>query len=420
MNRKKLKSVVDSFTKNTKPSSIYIIKASGVAFFDQKGRKYLDFSSQTLNLNLGQNHPNIVKAVVDQSKELTFVSSRFIYKPLLYLANELLSIAPKDLSKINLKLVNGSDANESAFKRARKYHQKPFIISFYKSHLGESGETLSASGKHFKKGYLGGSGNFLYINPPIKSVYKKSQDECDKKSLGELTSVLNGRKDIAGIIIEPVMVNAGGYVLSKSFLKKVRKICHQHKICLIFDEIQTAFAWLGHFFASDYFQVIPDMISLGKALSSGFPLAALLIKEKYDVLDYGEDEYSYGGHPASCAAALANIRYLKRTDVLKKVEEKGKYMLQYLSSLQDKYEAISAVRGAGLILAVEFDSKGKKDGLFARRVYDECLKNGLVLRKCEDGKGNSLVFKPPLIVSKKQIDEAVNIFSAALETVYNN
>lgn len=210
-------------TKNVIPCNIFIKKAKGIILWDQNNKEYLDFSSQTLNLNLG-NAPDFAKeAFIKQFDTFTFLSSRFESEIFIRLSKKIVTLAPKGLTKVNLKLTNGSDANESALKRVRAYHKKPYIISFYTSHLGESSETLSASGKHFHTNvYRGGSHFFIYIRPPFMyKVNGYSDKEADMKTLDELEFLFTHRQDISAIILESVMVNAGGYIFSVSFLKQL-------------------------------------------------------------------------------------------------------------------------------------------------------------------------------------------------------
>lgn len=156
-------------TKNVIPGNILIKKAKGLRLWDQNDKEYLDFSSQTLNLNLG-NAPDIAKkAFLKQFDQFTFLSSRFESAVFMPLSKKIIDLAPKGLTKVNLKLTNGSDANESALKRARAYHKKPYVISFYLSHLGESSETLSASGKHFHANTHGGS-IFSFISDHLSYI----------------------------------------------------------------------------------------------------------------------------------------------------------------------------------------------------------------------------------------------------------
>ncbi len=374
-------------------------RAKGVKLWDIHNKEYIDFSSQTLNLSLG-NSPQIVKrAFLQQFKKFTFLSTRFINQSFLDLSIELTKLAPRGLTKVNIKLTNGGDANESAFKRARVFRKKPYIVSFYYSHLGEGSETLKANGKHFSPLFLGGSEFFIHVIPPF------SENRTDEQVIDELEFLFRSRDDVAAIIIEPIMVNAGVYVFSRLFLNKLRLLCDKYKITLIFDEIQTAFGWLGKLFAAEYFNVSPDILTIGKAFAAGFPLAGVLMREEYDVLDYGFDEYTYGGHPVSCAIALENINYLTSSSVLRQVEEKSKMLQTQLVDYHSKHLGlVKNIRCCGLFAGIEF-----KSNIAATQIYQSLVTKGLITRKSVDGAGPSLVLKPPIIVSKPIIKMAIQI-----------
>lgn len=397
-------------TKNVIPAEITIVKAKSSEMWDYSGKKYLDFSAQTLNLNLG-NSPKIAKkAFSEQFKKFTFLSSRFGNEVFLNLSKELIKIAPQELKKVNIKLTNGSDANESAFKRARIYSKKPYIISFYYSHLGESCETLKANGKHFSSSFFGGSNYFIHIIPPFLNI------RTEAEVLEEIEFTFKSRDDIAAIIIEPIMVNAGVYIFSKSFLKHLRFLCDTYKITLIFDEIQTAFGWLGKMFAAEYFDVCPDILTIGKAFAAGFPLAGVLLKDEYDVLDYGFDEFTYGGHPISCAIALQNIEYLTSTKILSIVNKKSNLMQQLLQDLQRSHnKIIKPIRICGLIAGIEFTSNKE-----AKLLYHTLIEQGLIVRKSMDGSGPSLVLKPPITVSRSILKKAVKILGQAIKIAFRS
>lgn len=404
-------------TKNIIPLNIVVKKAKGVKFWDYNGREYLDFSSQTLNLNLGNSPKLVKKAFLEQFKKFTFLSTRFTSSILVELANELVHIAPKGLSKVNLKLTNGSDANESAFKRVRAYRKKPYIVSFYWSHLGESYETLSASGKHFNVNKFSGSKNFIFIDNPFMLRGKgHSLESNENQVLKRLQLMFRARNDIAAVIIEPIMVNAGGFIFSKRFLTELRSMCLEYNVSLIFDEIQTAFGWLGTFFASDFFGVTPDIITLGKGLSGGFPLAAIIMKEEYDVIDYGEDEYTYGGHPVSCAVALETIRFLENSNIFAEVAKRSNLLKKLLLEIaKTNKEYIKEIRVCGLISSLEFYQHKHKN--FANYVYKTALDNGLVLRKSPNSLRPSLVLKPPLIISVTEIKRGMDLLSESIHEV---
>lgn len=406
-----------SLTKNILPNNIVVKKAKGVYFWDKNNKKYLDFSAQTLNLNFGNSPEFVKKAFLNQFEKFTFLSTRFTSEILVELANELIRIAPKVLNKVNLKLTNGSDANESAFKRVRRYRKKPMIVTFYWSHLGESIETLSTNSKYLDITTFNDQRNFINIPTPFSlQGSEDNKKECEKLIHTQIESVFKKRNDIAALILEPIMVNAGGYIFSKIFLQSIQKLCTKYKISLIFDEIQTAFGWLGTFFASQYYNVIPDLMTLGKGLASGFPLAGILMKKEYDNLNYGEDEYTYGGHPISCAIAIENIRLLRQSNLLKEIPSKSTLLRRKLDHLSKEYKhLVKEIRVAGLIASIEFVQTKSKN--LALHVYDGALKRGLILRKSFDGIGPSLVLKPPLIVTKEEIKKALKILENSVEAL---
>lgn len=396
-------------TKNILPSFPIVIKrAKGIKLWDKDNKQYLDFSSQTLNLNLG-NSPQLVKrAFLQQFDKFTFLSSRFVSEVFNDLGKELCRISPIKPCKVNLKLNNGSDANESAFKRVRVFRNKPMIVVFAGAHIGETAETLAANNRYFKLRPFNGSRNFIHVLPPFGAI-------SEQVSLKALEKLFEERNDIAALVLEPIMVTAGGFIFKRNFLKEVRKLCTRYNISLIFDEIQTAFGWLGTMFASDYFQVKPDIITLGKALGCGFPLAAAIMKKEYDVMDYGEDEFTYGGHPISCAIALKNIQYLQKSDVLNTVKGKSELLCQLLTEIKKKHEkVVRQIRICGLIASIEFISNE-----FALLVYDNTLSRGVIVRQSIDGYGPSLVIKPPIIVKDSEIMQAFNIIDRSIEAAKN-
>jgi len=403
-------------TKNIIPeNNIIIAKARGIILWDTEGKDYIDFSAQTLNLSQGQCHPELTKTAITQLRHYTFLSSRFVCEPFLQLSKTIVNLAPKGLTKINIKLSDGSDANESAFKRVRSYHKKQTIASLYKSHLGETSETLAASGKHSKnRYYTGGSQKFVFFPPPHPDFIPSCETvkEAEKTSLLGLKNLIAENSDICGVIVEPIMVNAGVYILSPSYLNGLRALCDDYQISLIFDEIQTAFGWLGTFFAASRYKASPDILTMGKAISPGFPLAAILMRPKYDVLEYGEDEFTNGGHPLSCAVALKNIEIIKHMKIKKIVSERSALILKLLTALQKKHPFIKEIRGEGLIWGIDF---GKNiSPLGANQIYTRALSNGLILRKSCDGLGSSLVIKLPLTITAAEIEEGIKRLEQSL------
>lgn len=404
---------------------IEIVAGEGIIVYDKNGNKYFDLCSQTVNMNLGHRHHSIV-SVVDEflrSHQTYFLSSRLKSPAMADLAARLVNIAPQGIAKANVKLSNGSDAVEDAFKRARRFHKnkgKKIIVAQYRSHHGESSETIRASGKNFiEKNELGGSENFLFIDSTYHQYSSSVSEEYAIECADYFDSLVKKRSDIAGFILEPVQVNGGVIVQPKSFVKKIEEICHENDITLIVDEVQTAFGWVGKIFVSDYYKIKPDIIALGKGLTAGFPaLAATIFRSEYDNLNYGESEFTNGGEPLACKIALANINYLENSDILNSIEKKHTHFMNRLQRMKEKYKQIRDVRGLGLILGIEFIKEGgRKDYESTDKVYRSAITNNLLLRKAVcDGKGsNVIIIKPPIIINQDEIEESMNILDKSLD-----
>lgn len=413
--------IIDHIVKNARPSpdAPLMVRGKGVWVFDDKGKKYLDFCSQTLNLSLGHSHPEILSAASKQLSQLTYSSSRFLYKPMLDLIERLVSIAPNGLNRVNIKLTNGSDANESAIKRARKSTGKQMIVSFVKAHLGETCETLTMSSKHINDESLGGSKDIIFLPPPFQEFFPNISSSKDREihSLQKLEQVMKENNDIAAVIIEPIMVNAGVFIFSPRFLRRLRSICTKYHVALIFDEIQTAFGWTGSLFLSQGIEVIPDMLTIGKALSPGFPLAAILLKSEFDVLDYGVDEFTGGAHPISCAVAVKNIDILTSTSLLKEVKQKESWIKDRLHSLMSIFPEVTEVRGTGMIWGISFNSDKMSGPEIVRRICRQSLDQGLIVRIGGDGKGDNIILKPPLITTREELELGFQLFKQVIGDV---
>ncbi|MFQ6127116.1 MAG: aspartate aminotransferase family protein [Candidatus Heimdallarchaeota archaeon] len=401
-------------SKNIKPQYPSLVKGEGIRVFDVNGKEYLDFSSQTLNLNLGHCHPRIINIVKKQLENIYYTSSRFLDEPTLLLAKKLIEISPLGLTRVNLKMTGGSEANECAIKMLRKYHGKKTIITTYHSFFGETFETMRCSGKYFDRSFIGSKNNYVYVCPPycFRCPYREEPLDCSLLCAEQFRNLLYFRKDIAGIIIEPINVNSGVIIPPKRYLIEIRKICDENEIGLVFDEVQTAFRWTGEMFASNYFGVIPDIMTLGKGISGGFPLGATLFNERYDVLEYGEHEFTYGAHTISCAASLEIINILTENGFLYNVKRKGEYLRRRLLELKEDFESIIIdVRSIGLLAGIEIVNRK-----LAKDIYEKCLENGLILRLSDNFNGNTIIIKPPLIVSEEEINEAINIFQKIVKS----
>jgi len=409
------------FSSNTTPVNPAIAFGKGALVYDVEGKKYIDFCSQTLNANLGQCHDSVNSAVIEQIKYLTCTSSRFSSQIAIELHQKLIDITPEPLSKVNLSSVTGSLANECAIKIARKKTGKEIIISFSNSHLGQSTETMRISGKHHSCNYLGERRtDFLPVPNCYHCPVKREPNSCNAECLESLEYCLTekqGHDKICAVITEAIMVDAGVIAPPKKYHKRIRELCDQYNIILIWDEVQTAFGWLGTMFAMNLYDIVPDIVTLGKGLGAGFPLAATIFKPEYDVLNYGEHEMTSGAHPISCAASMAMIQHLELTDEFKNVQKKAEQLQNLLKKLQRKYPCIGDVPGMGLIRGVEFvhQRKNTPDPDRAYRVYKNLMREGVITRIASVGDtSHVLQIKPPLVITFNEIEEAMNILDKVI------
>jgi 4-aminobutyrate aminotransferase-like enzyme len=394
------------YTRNTTPAMPRIVAARGARIECENGREYVDLCSQTLNLNLGHCHPGVEAAVGDALESLTFASSRFSTRHADALAKRLVEAAPGELARVNLKCVSGSDANEAALKSVRKQRGRLPVLSFIGSHHGQTFETMRVSGKHFDCSYLQPRGaTFLDAPHCYRCPLGKNRETCSAECLDPAERELS-TGEYAAVLIEPIMVDAGVLVPPSIFHRRLRSLCNDYGAWLIYDEVQTAFGWLGTTFAMQFYDVAADACTLGKGLGAGWPLAALLVRPELDVLGYGEHELTYGAHPISCVAALVMLGELEN-GLLARARALGDWVAVRLRELRERHPMLGDARGAGLLWGLEFvdPQTGEPAPTTARRVFAELFEAGYLLRMSQvGGCSNVLQFKPPLIVTETDID----------------
>ncbi|MFC3788581.1 aminotransferase class III-fold pyridoxal phosphate-dependent enzyme [Paenibacillus sp. GCM10012307] len=398
--------------KNTWPNlhTQPIKKGEGVYFWDTDDKRFMDFSSQTLNLLLGQCHPEIVAAIQHQAATLTYASSRFSSLPYLQAAEALVSIAPPGFNKVNIKMCDGSDANEAAIKTAKKYTKKTGIVSFIMGHTGQTTQTIQLRGyMRDPEIFLGNTEDVIFVDWP---EFREPNDYVPVLNIIERKIEDHG--NVAAILIDPMMVNAGVLVgdSTANFLKGIQSICKENGCLFILDENQS-FGWLPGLFAANYYNVSPDIITMGKGLSAGHPLSGILIKDELDgVLNYNDADFTHGGHALSCAAAVACINELKKTDF--KINPKWELISRKLLEIKRNVKINFIYRGTGLVHGIsieEGDSNLNKE--IANSIFNHCIDQGVFFRLFE----NKIVVKPPIIVTEEQINEALDILSAAFNEV---
>lgn len=383
------------FMHTYKRNDLTVKKAKGQFIWDDKGKKYLDFFAGISVCNLGHCNEAVIKAAKKQLDSYAHVSNLYYAGPQVALGETLVK---KTFPGGKVFLSNsGAEANECAIKLARKWgFMNPSkkggryeIIAFDNSFHGRTVMTLAATGqKKFHE----------YLKPlPEKFVFAKINDiDSVKKLINDKT---------VAVMIEPVQGEGGLFTATKKFMKELRALCDSKKLLLIFDEIQCGMGRTGKFYAFEHFGIKPDVVTLAKSLANGLPLGAAVASKKYaEVFTYGDHGSTFGGNPVSCAAALAVMKEMN-AKLLKNASAIAKYLNSKLEGLKKKYAVINEIRGIGLITGFDLKSPGKDIVAF-------CLEKGLIVN-CTHNTVIRLL--PPLTITKKDVDCAVNILDKALE-----
>lgn len=373
-------------------SSEQFVEGKGVFLFDKNGKKYLDcFAGIAVNA-LGYANAELEKTIIEQSKKLLHLSNYYFNDQNIMLAQKLIESSFAD----KVFFANsGTEANESAIKFARKYGSsknpaKTAILSFHGSFHGRTYASMAATGqKSFHEGFGPLPQGFFYA--PINNIDATKQ-------------VLDGA-DFAGIIIEPIQAESGVTEASQEFMQFLRDYCDKNDTVLIFDEIQCGMGRSGKLWTYETYGIEPDILTSAKPLGGGLPLSAVLAKEKFvSCMKLGDHGTTFGGNPLACALGNTTLSIINTKEFLSDVAEKGEYLKQKVKELQKKHSEIIAVFGKGLLIGVQTIFEPKK-------IYQHAYENGLLIAKADK---NQVRFIPPLIISKAEIDEALEIFEKVL------
>jgi 4-aminobutyrate aminotransferase/(S)-3-amino-2-methylpropionate transaminase len=414
--------VMTGFLKSVAP--IVVEKASGCVITDVNGKEYLDCFAGISVVNAGHCNPEIIAAAKAQMDKLVHCSSYLYHvQPVADLAEQMAKITPGNLCKTFFGN-GGAEAIEGALKLARLYTGKTEFISLQSSFHGRSWGALSITGNYARKKKGGPYAPGISFAPApysYRSLWPDDPEECGRHCAKIIDEIVrfNTANDVAAFIAEPVMGEGGIIVPPKNYFKEVKKVLDHYGILFIADEVQSGFARTGKMFAIEYYGVDPDILVTAKGIADGFPLSAYTVRpEIAEAYKPGDHLSTFGGNPVSCAAALANIEFMKREDLPAKATEMGNYAMVKLHEMQKQNSMIGEVRGMGLMIGVELvkDSEKTPAAAEAEAIKDACLQKGLII-----GVGgvyaNVIRFQPPLVITKEQIDQALSIFKEVLNSV---
>src|ERR1700678_145049 len=414
--------VMTGFMKQVAP--IVIDHANGATVTDETGRDYLDCFAGISVVNAGHCNPEVIAAAKAQMDKLVHCSSYLYHvQPVADLAEKMARITPGKLSKTFFGN-GGAEAIEGALKLARLFTGKHEFISLHGSFHGRSWGALSITGNQARKKKGGPYAPGIAFAPApyaYRSLWPDDPEECARhcaKTIDEVVRYATSN-DVAAFIAEPVMGEGGIIVPPFNYFKEVKKVLDQHGILFIADEVQSGFARTGKMFAIEHYGVVPDILVTAKGIADGFPLSAFTTRPEIAAsFKPGDHLSTFGGNPISCAAALANINSMEKENLPARATETGDYALTKLRALQKHGPLIGEVRGLGLMIGVELvkDEKLTPATVEAEAIRDALLRNG-VLVGVGGIYGNVIRFQPPLIITRKQIDQAIEGFAAALQEV---
>ncbi len=394
-----------------------IAKAEGIWITDTSGRRFMDFHGNSVH-HIGYGHPRLVAAIKDQLDSLPFSPRRFTNEVSVQLAERLAALAPDDLGKV-LFTTGGSDANEVALKIARAATGRFKTLSFWDAFHGAGFGAASVGGEAtFRSGIAGPLlAGTEHVAPPncYRCPYGHAgPDGCRLACAKMVEYVLEKEGDIAAVIAEPM--RAVPVVPPLGFWQAVRAACDRHGALLIMDEIPTGLGKTGQMFAFDHDGIIPDIVTLGKALGGGIlPVAAVIARRDLDVAgDYAIGHYTHEKNPVTARAALTTLDIIADEGLVERAAELGTFALDYLRDRLGDHANVGDVRGRGCMFGVELvtdrDSRTPAPEL-AEKVYYRCLAMGLSFKISA---GNVLTLSPPMTISQAELEQALIIVVGAL------
>jgi taurine--2-oxoglutarate transaminase len=405
---------------------IPVDRAEGVYFWDTDGKRYLDFSSQLMNTNIGHQHPKVVKAIQDQAAKICFVHPGNATDVRGLLGRKLAEVTPGNLKKTFFAL-GGSEANENAIKLARFYTGRDKILARYRSYHGATHGSLALTGDYRRlavEPVMPGGVHFL--DPYCyRCPFGQKVETCKRECIRHLEEVIRyeGPDKIAAIIMEGVVGSNGLIVPPADYWPRVREICNKYGILLISDEVMSGWGRTGKWFAVDNWSVVPDIITTAKGITSGYvPLGAVIVSEP--IAKFFDDKYlyaglTYNGHALACAAALATIQVYEDDRLIENAASMGKYLGEKLEQIKDKHRSVGDVRYIGLFSTIELVSDRGTKEIYAPSVMAEVGKslrqNGLFTFIMANNMGSMVFVVPPLCTTREQLNEGLAIIEKSLE-----
>ncbi|PWH13220.1 MAG: aspartate aminotransferase family protein [Anaerolineae bacterium] len=414
-----------SWSVQNQVNPIPVARAEGVYFWDTDGKRYLDFSSQLMNTNIGHQHPKVVKAIQEQAAQICFVHPGNTTEVRAKLGKKLAEVTPGNLKKTFFTL-GGAEANENAIKIARFYTGRHKILARYRSYHGATHGSIALTGDYRRLAVEPAMPGVVHFLDPhcYRCPFGQKRETCHRECIRHLEEVIQyeGPEKIAAVIMEGVVGSNGLIVPPDDYWPRVREICDKYGILLISDEVMSGWGRTGQWFAVDNWQVVPDIITTAKGITSGYaPLGAVIVSEK--IAEFFEDKYlyaglTYNGHALSAAAALATIEVYEEDHLIENARAVGKYLGERLEAIKAAHLSVGDVRYIGLFSTIELVQDRESKAVMPASVMGQIGKflreNGLFTFLMANNMGSMVFIVPPLCITREQLDEGLTIIEKAL------
>jgi len=422
--------VVHSWSVQSTLDPIVITKTLGVNIWDENGKRYIDMTSQLMNQNIGHQHPRVVQAIKDQAEKLCFVAPGVAYESRSFLGKALAEVTPGDLKRFFFTL-GGADANENAVKIARLFTKKWKIIARYRSYHGATYGAIALTGDPRRPPVEPAMPGVVHVFDPYcyRCSFGLTYPGCNLRCADSVEEVIQYEtpETVAAVLVESVVGSNGLIVPPDGYMQRLREICTRNGVLLIADEVMSGFGRTGKWFAIDNWNVIPDMITMAKGLTSGYvPLGAVAISKKImDVLDKQMlwAGLTYNAHPLACGAAIATLQVYRDDKLIENAVAMGNVVRQELEAMKARHRSVGDSRGIGLFWALELvKNKETRDPLVKWNAMgpDAAAVREINKRLLEGGvytmvRWNFLFVVPPLCIQEEELREGLRVIDKVLD-----
>lgn len=419
-----------SWSKQKGINPIAVKYAEGVYLYDYDGRRYLDFSSGLMNVNIGHGNQRVTAAVTRQMQEVSYVTPGCVTRARGELGRRLAEITPGNLQK-TLFTVCGATAIDNAIKLARLYTGRHKIIARYRAFHGASYGAMTAGGDPRKlPSDAQQMPGVVHVEDPYcyRCPWGKEISTCHRECVSHIQRIIEfeGPENIAAILMEGESGSSGCIKYPPDYLQKIRALCDQHGILLIIDEVMSGFGRTGKWFASELHGIVPDMIATAKGITAGYiPLGALIVTDK--IADHFNDRtlwlgLTYSAHPVACAAGVEVLKIYEDEGLIENAAKMGRYMDQRVSELQQRHPSIGDFRNTGLLGCLELvKNRTTREPMapFNAKPEEMTVMNQVAARLRQLGmytfvRWNYVFIAPPLCITREQVDEGLAMISEAL------